>query len=238
MSYELFVVRKLPQALSSEQFDYYYKLMKEGDLDARNMLITHNLRLVSNEVTNKYNKNLNEFKELMSIGIMGLIKAVDTYNNDKGSFANYAITCIDNEIKSSFKKGRKLRTNTISLNIPINEKGNVERLDLMEDESARVVENYERYLIIEIIKDLVSELDERERFVLSHRYGFDDVEIKTQIELAKILKTSRSSVAMIEYRALEKIKKRLEKLGYIDRNINSQKRTRKPSNIISQDKCI
>lgn len=233
MSYELFVVQELPQVLSSDDFDYYYMRMQEGDMNARNIIITHNLRLVGNEVTKKYNKNPKEFKELMSIGIMGLIKAVNTYKPDKTSFANYAITCIDNEIKRYFKKGCKLRKNTISLNVPITEEEDVLRIDLIEDETANVAFNYERYLMIEIIKQLVLELDEKEKYVLTYRFGFDDCDIKTQKELASILKTSRSNIAMIEMRALDKIKKRLEKLGYIDHNINSKKRTMIQSNKIS-----
>jgi RNA polymerase sporulation-specific sigma factor len=196
-----------PEVLSPEKELELINLMKSGDLNARNELIEHNLRLVAH-IVKKFENTKEDKDDLLSIGAFGLIKAVDSYKLDSGvKLATYASRCIENEILMHLRSNKK-RKDVTSLYTPIGEdkEGNEIRLcDIIEDPSPLlstklIKEEYENKL-----KKALNILDERELDILSRRFGLNDTFIETQKEIAKSLKISRSYVSRIEKRALTKI---------------------------------
>jgi RNA polymerase sporulation-specific sigma factor len=187
---------------------------KNGDGAAKDTLILHNMRLVAH-VAKKYSTSEEEQDDLLSIGTIGLIKAVNTFKADFGSrFATYAIRCIDNEMLMYFRSKRKTR-GEISLYEPIgtDKEGNqIHLFDVLETTDADVAEELEKQ---ERIRRLAGNrgtlLTERENWIITKRFGLDGGEEMTQREIAAALGISRSYVSRIEKRALEKLKRFLLK---------------------------
>ena len=196
-----------PPALTAEEEKEYILLMENGDINARNKLIEHNLRLVAH-IAKKYENTFEDKDDILSIGIIGLIKAVDSYNfNAKNKLATYAAKCIENEILMHFRSNKNKRNYT-SLQTPIglDKDGNeIELLDIVKDESIIVDE---QMVIDEQHKKLhqsLKLLNERELDIISRRYGLYNKKIETQKDIAKAMKISRSYVSRIEKRALMKL---------------------------------
>ena len=196
--------------LTMEQESECLKKMKNGDLEARNELIERNMRLVAH-VAKKYQNPENEMEDLISIGTIGLIKAVETYKEDYGSrLATYAARCIDNELLMHFR-AKKKTSKEVSLYEPIgtDKEGNqIHLLDIVESEEPDVVEMMERTRQIEKLLGLVPKvLQERELYIVVHRYGLFGNKAMTQREIASAVGISRSYVSRIEKKALDKLKK-------------------------------
>ena len=196
-----------PDVLSPEEELELLERLKLKDLDARNKLIEHNLRLVAH-IVKKFENTKEDKDDLLSIGAFGLIKAVDSFKIESGAkLATYASRCIENEILMHLRSNKK-RKDVTSLYTPIGEdkEGNEIRLcDIIEDptplySSTLIKEEYETKL-----KAALKILDERELDILSRRFGLNDTFIETQKEIARSLKISRSYVSRIEKRALTKI---------------------------------
>lgn len=196
-----------PDVLSPDEELELLERLKLKDLDARNKLIEHNLRLVAH-IVKKFENAKEDKDDLLSIGAFGLIKAVDSFKIESGAkLATYASRCIENEILMHLRSNKK-RKDVTSLYTPIGEdkEGNEIRLcDIIEDptplySSTLIKEEYETKL-----KAALKILDERELDILSRRFGLNDTFIETQKEIAKSLKISRSYVSRIEKRALTKI---------------------------------
>ena len=196
-----------PDVLSPDEELELLERLKLKDLDARNKLIEHNLRLVAH-IVKKFENAKEDKDDLLSIGAFGLIKAVDSFKIESGAkLATYASRCIENEILMHLRSNKK-RKDVTSLYTPIGEdkEGNEIRLcDIIEDptplySSTLIKEEYETKL-----KAAPKILDERELDILSRRFGLNDTFIETQKEIAKSLKISRSYVSRIEKRALTKI---------------------------------
>ncbi len=196
-----------PDVLSPDEELELLERLKLNDLDARNKLIEHNLRLVAH-IVKKFENAKEDKDDLLSIGAFGLIKAVDSFKIESGAkLATYASRCIENEILMHLRSNKK-RKDVTSLYTPIGEdkEGNEIRLcDIIEDptplySSTLIKEEYETKL-----KAALNILDERELDILSRRFGLNDTFIETQKEIAKSLKISRSYVSRIEKRALTKI---------------------------------
>lgn len=196
-----------PDVLSPDEELELLERLKLKDLDARNKLIEHNLRLVAH-IVKKFENTKEDKDDLLSIGAFGLIKAVDSFKIESGAkLATYASRCIENEILMHLRSNKK-RKDVTSLYTPIGEdkEGNEIRLcDIIEDptplySSTLIKEEYETKL-----KAALKILDERELDILSRRFGLNDTFIETQKEIAKSLKISRSYVSRIEKRALTKI---------------------------------
>lgn len=197
----------LPQILSKEDEEKYIMLWEQGDVNARNELIEHNLRLVAH-IAKKYNQN-NDNEDLISIGTIGLIKAVSTYKADKGRIATYASKCIENEILMFLRQNKK-RQNDISLQegVGVDKEGNEVTLEeKLADEGKSVEEITALKLIVERLYKIMKErLTPREFEIVTLRYGLNGEKEVTQREIAKAMKISRSYVSRIETKALNKLK--------------------------------
>ncbi|MBR2402859.1 MAG: RNA polymerase sporulation sigma factor SigK [Lachnospiraceae bacterium] len=183
--------------------------MKNGDLEARNELILRNMRLVAH-VAKKYQSREEELEDLISIGTIGLIKAISTYREEYGSrLATYAVRCIDNELLMYFR-AKKKTSREMSLYEPIgtDKEGNqIQLMDVIVSEDADVVEQMELNRKTEKLTKIISEvLSGRELFIIINRYGLFGKDSMTQREIADKLGISRSYVSRIEKRALEKLK--------------------------------
>ena len=188
--------------------------MKNGDQMAKDELILHNMRLVAH-VAKRYSSSEEEMEDLLSIGTVGLIKAVNTFKADFGSrFATYAIRCIDNEMLMHFRGKRKTR-GEVSLFEPIgtDKEGNqIHLFDILETADEDVaLELEKRSQIEQLMRNMKEILSEREYYIITKRYGLYGEEEKTQREIAHEIGISRSYVSRIEKHALEKLKKFLIK---------------------------
>lgn len=201
-----------PKPLSKEKEQEYLVLSAKGDKDAKEILVKHNLRLVAH-IAKKY-ANYGDNDELISIGSIGLIKAVESFKSDKGtSLATYASRCIENEILMTMRTTKKHRSN-VSLNEPIgvDKDGNeLVIMDMLESDQ-NVIEDVENSIMMEKLTAITkSVLDKREYEIIKMRYGLENTGALTQREVAKKFNISRSYVSRIEKKALEKIKKSINK---------------------------
>lgn len=206
-------MQPFPQPLSAAQEASYLRQYQNGDMHARDILIERNLRLVAH-IVKKYIHSGKETDELISIGIIGLVKAVNTYNFDKGSrLATYAARCIDNELLM-LMRGDKKRSREVSLYDPIgtDKEGNeITLLSIIEHNNEDVVEQLARKQSLQKLSKIISEvLTPREYFVVIRRYGLFGHSESTQRELASQLNISRSYVSRIEKKALEKLRHHLD----------------------------
>lgn len=202
-----------PKPLSAQQEAEAFRRMAEGDTSARSELIEHNLRLVAHVVKKYYTSNA-DTEELISIGTVGLIKAVSTFNNSKSTrFATYAAKCIDNEILMFFRSAKKsARDVYLDEPVDIDKDGNSMSLmdiiaedDNMVDRIDTMIKSRQLYGFVE------NSLDDREREIILYRYGLYGKKPLTQREVAEKLDISRSYVSRIEKKALEKLKNEYEK---------------------------
>lgn len=203
--------RSFPPPLTPEEEAGCFVLMKNGDRDARKKLIEHNLRLVSHIVKKYYTQNKNQ-DDLTSIGTIGLIKAVDSFNAENGArFATYASKCIQNEILMYFRSTKKTALE-VSLNetIDMDKDGNpLTYMDVISIDDTIAEELDIKISGEAAIRIINSYLTEREREIIVLRYGLDGNAPLTQRELAAKLDISRSYVSRIEKTALEKIRYRM-----------------------------
>ena len=201
-----------PKPLSAREEAHYLKLSAQGDLEARNILIERNLRLVAH-IMKKYYAQTADQEDLISIGTIGLIKGITTFDPDKGArLATYAARCVENEILMYFRAQRK-SSHDVSLSDYIETGSDGTALSLMdvvgEDEDlSEQINNQEQLQQVRKLVDTC--LTEQERQVICLRYGLLDNKPQRQREVAKIIGISRSYVSRIEKRALEKLHKELE----------------------------
>jgi RNA polymerase sporulation-specific sigma factor len=198
--------------LTPEQENECLKKLKKGSLEARNELTLHNMRLVAH-VAKKYSGERDN-EDLISIGIIGLIKAINSFDINKGNrLGTYAAKCIENEMLMMFRNEKK-RSRDVSLNEPIgtDKEGNtICLIDVVESDNEDVISNMERQENVEMIRDIVeNKLTKREREIIERRYGMNGRESETQKIIGKDLNISRSYVSRIEKRALEKIKSTID----------------------------
>lgn len=197
------------EPLSKEEEEKYVKLMFEGNADARNKLIEHNLRLVAH-IVKKFSANDNMTDDLISIGTIGLIKGIDTYkDNKKTKITTYAARCIQNEILMYFRANKK-SNNDVSLSdsIGYDKEGNeINLIDVIEDKTPDMIENIFLKDNIKSLEKYLKLLNNRERDIIAKRYGLNGEDEKTQKQIAKDFHISRSYVSRIEKRALTKLLK-------------------------------
>ena len=198
-----------PKPLSQKEETACFVLMSNGDKSAKDMLIEHNLRLVAH-IVKKYSFSLEEQDELISIGTIGLIKAVSTFDHTKGArFATYASRCIENEILMSFRAAKK-SAGDIYMNEPVetDKDGNALTLIDLIDDGVDIHEQVD--LLIrskQLYRFLDKCLDSRELDIIIYRYGLYGRKPHTQSETAARLGISRSYVSRIEKKAIEKLKR-------------------------------
>ena len=181
-----------PQPLSQENEAKFIVQMQEGDENARNKLIEHNLRLVAH-IVKKFDNTGEDMEDLISIGTIGLIKGVESFKVGKGTkLATYAARCIENEILMHLRALKKV-SRDVSLHDPIGQdkEGNeISLIDILEAENDNIIEYIQLNMEIEKMQDYFSVLDNREKEVIIYRYGLNDYQEMTQREIAKRLNLS------------------------------------------------
>lgn len=199
-----------PKPLSKEKEEEYIRLAEQGDKEAKEILIKHNLRLVAH-IAKKY-ANYGDNDELISVGSIGLIKAVDSFKSGRGTqLATYASRCIENEILMTLRVTKKHRQ-SVSLSDPIGVDKDGNELTIMDmlSEGGSVIEDVESNILMEKLGEITSRcLSEREYEIVRMRYGLGGAPALTQREVAAKFGISRSYVSRIEKHALAKIKERL-----------------------------
>ncbi|MBQ3816806.1 MAG: RNA polymerase sporulation sigma factor SigK [Clostridia bacterium] len=199
-----------PPPLSAAKERELLKKSADGDIEARNTLVEHNLRLVAH-IVKKYYTPGSEQDDMISIGTIGLIKAVSTFNGDKGiRLATYAARCIENEILMYFRNQKKSSQDVfISDPVDTDKDGNALTLiDVIADDSD-IAEEIDKKMKLEKLKVIIAGcLDEREKTIIELRYGLYGQNELTQRDIAKRLNISRSYVSRIEKSALEKLRRK------------------------------
>lgn len=197
-----------PLTLAEEQL--YFEKFKNGDEEAKNILIERNLRLVAH-VIKKYQVNIKDQDDLISIGTIGLIKAINTFDIEKNiRLATYAARCIDNEVLMMMRSCKKFQ-NEVSLQEPIgtdNEGNEINLLDILKSDNEAVLDEVElKIQVKKLYQNMKKVLSQREKIIVELRYGLFNGTPKTQREIASILSISRSYVSRIEKKAIKKLGK-------------------------------
>lgn len=202
-----------PKPLSPEDEKLYLQKFKNGDIEAKEILIRHNLRLVAH-IVKKFN-NAAEVDDMISVGSIGLIKAINTFSNDKGTqLATYAAKCIENEILMYIRANKKHRTNlSLADTVGVDREGNeITLMDLLFVKEDSIVDQVENNILLDKIIDIIKQvLDQREYTIISMRYSLGFNKCLTQREVASKLGISRSYISRIEKKALTKIRNELAK---------------------------
>ena len=201
-----------PPPLSATRERECLLAMKNGDVNAKNELIEHNLRLVAHIIKKYYSSSVQQ-DDLISIGTIGLIKAINTFDPDKGTrLATYAARCIENEILMQFRAQKKTAQD-ISVNEPIDtdSEGNpLTLMDIISTEDEIVEDIYKITMLKKLSTEVGRIKDPREKSIIMMRYGLDGMRPMTQLEVSKKLNISRSYVSRIEKKALKELRKALE----------------------------
>ena len=206
----LYSLKSFPQPLSPEKEAEVISKCKAGDKEARDMLVVHNLRLVAHIVKKYYTSN-KDVEDLISIGTIGLIKAIDTFDPDKGiRLATYASRCIENELLMMFRSGKK-QSKEVFIYEPIgsDKEGHyISLADILESVDIDVVDKIEKENNIDHLYKIIDDvLTEREKKIIVMRYGLNGNEPVTQKVIAKEIGISRSYVSRIEKKAIKKLSK-------------------------------
>ena len=211
-------MKTFKQPLTAKEEAAYLKLLQTGEgaerADAKEMLIEHNLRLVAH-IAKKYQNVDEEMEDMISIGTIGLNKAIDSFDAGKGKLSTYASRCIDNELLM-FLRAKKKTSREVSLYEPIgtDREGNeINLLDIIEQDQIDVIDRMEAEDKLSRLSGLIHDkLNDREREIITLRYGLTSEYEVTQREIGRKLGISRSYVSRIEKRALEKLREAFEAL--------------------------
>ena len=204
-------IQGFPKPLTKEEEQLWIEKLSQGDKEAREVLINHNLRLVAH-IVKKYNNSL-EADDLISVGTIGLIKAVDSFDGSKGVLlSTYASRCIENEILMLIRANKKYK-DTISLNTVLSPKADSDEMELAnlipaesEDDVFHQVET--GCLMQDVVNAMEKYLTPMEQEIIKYRYGICGHEPKTQKEVAEIFNISRSYISRIESKVLKTLQKR------------------------------
>ena len=209
----IFINNDFPLPLSKEEFARHFELFKKGDLKSKDILVRHNLKLVSKRIYSKF-KNINcEKRELFAIGLVGLVKAVNSFDIERGNaFSVFAISCIDHEILS-FLRGKKKYKDVVSLDeVVYIDSYDVEitRLDMLEDEDSVFLEFVEDSQKDFEVRKAVDKLEGRDLDIIKMYFGFYDDICYSGREIAEKYKISKQAISLIIRRNLEFLKQELE----------------------------
>lgn len=205
-------MKTFQKPLTSGEEAEYIRLLKEGTREeakqAKEILIERNLRLVAH-IAKKYQNVDEEMEDLISVGCIGLIKAIDTFDAGKGRLATYACRCIDNELLMLLRSKKKT-SREVSLFEPIGQdkEGNeIHLVDVIEQQQPDIIESMELGKNVRKLQELIEKcLNEREKQIVIMRYGLQGKQEATQSEIGELLGISRSYVSRIEKKALQKLK--------------------------------
>ena len=200
-----------PRPLKAEEERMYLERMAQGDLEARNILIEHNLRLVAHIMKKYYTPNGDQ-DDLISIGTIGLIKAINTYQPAKNiKLATYASRCIENEILMHLRKTANLKSE-VSFDEPLNTDWDGNELllsDILGTESDLVMKPIEADVDRQLLSDALEKLEDREREIITLRFGLDGRPERTQKEVADRLGISQSYISRLEKRIISRLKREI-----------------------------
>ena len=198
----------LPPPLSNEEEILQVSLFREGSIEARNILIEHNLHLVV-YVAKRFENDIYNLEDLISIGTLGLIKGINTYKTDKNiKLATYASRCIENEILMYLRKKQRQKTE-VSLDEPLNKDYDGNELllsDVISDEPTHLIDEINFEEDKKSLQECLQELKPREKEILEMRFGLNDNEELTQKEVADFLGISQSYISRLEKKILQKLK--------------------------------
>ena len=200
-----------PQPLPPDEEARLLERMADGDADARNLLVEHNLRLVAH-IVKKFDNTGEDADDLISIGTIGLIKAINTFDPGKNTrLATYAARCIENEILMHLRATKKTRGEVLLFDpIGADKEGNeITLLDILGTDADMVADRVERRIESQRLRETLTGLRRREKKILELRYGLLDGVRQTQREISKLLGISRSYVSRIEKRAIHKLQERM-----------------------------
>lgn len=205
-------MKTFKKPLSYEEENHFLSLVKNGDKEARNLLVEYNLRLVAH-IVKKYSMSYHDTEDLISIGTIGLIKAINTYDAKKGNrLATYASRCIENELLMKLRQEKKI-SKEVSLYEPIgtDKEGNeISLMDIISSEEDGILSDLiVKEQVAKLSRIIPDVLDEKELQVVTLRYGLSNEQALTQREVAEILSISRSYVSRIEKKALLKLRSAL-----------------------------
>jgi len=202
-----------PEPLSKTEEEYYLRKYFSGDKSARDILIEHNLRLVAH-IAKKFTDNQQELEDYISIGTIGLIKAIDSFKENKGyKISTYASRCIENEILMHIRSTKKIKQE-VSMNqvIGTDKDGNdmelVNTIDLQEKDAIDSI--HDKTILSKVLNFLNKNLNSREKYIMNRRYGLDGKDSKTQQEVADELGISRSYVSRIETKVQRLLSKNIK----------------------------
>ena len=204
-----------PKPLSAKDEQFYIERYKNGDMAARDVLIEHNLRLVAH-IAKKYSNSSEDNEDIISIGTIGLIKGITSFDPSKGTrLATYAARCVDNEILMLMRTQKKTQGDvSLSETIGVDKEGNqIMLIDILKSDTSDIFDKINTDIQVrQLYENIKSELDERERKVIILRYGIGGTKAYTQREVAKLLNISRSYVSRIEKKAVGKLGKGIKEV--------------------------
>ena len=204
-----------PRPLSAQEEKKYVERMLAGDIEARNVLVEHNLRLVAH-IAKKYYTQSDEQDDLISIGTIGLIKAINTYRSDKNiKLATYASRCIENEILMHLRKTAPQKSE-VSFDEPLNTDWDGNELllsDILGTDEDLVLKPIEDDVDRQLLMDAVDKLTAREKQIITLRFGLGGREEKTQKEVADLMGISQSYISRLEKRIIVRLKKEILKMS-------------------------
>lgn len=231
---ELFIdASNLPNPLSKSELYELLDKAKQGDTKAIKIIAEHNIRVVLYRVTNKFKFVEYDKKDLVSIGNIGLMKAITTFDKSKNNgFATYAIKCIDNEILMFLRKLKKdLNIDSIDRPFFRNKDGKELKIEEVVSDGTDIVEEYEREVVHEKIRKIVSELPLRDREIIMLRFGFYNDKCYSQSEVANMMNISRARVSMLITKVIGKLRQELQRLDIIElktkKNLSAPHKERK-----------
>lgn len=214
-----FVNEEIPKPFTQEEQIEYFKRYKNGDLEARNSLITHNIKLVMSIVMSKYKYSGYDLEDLVSIGMIGLIKAVDTFDIDRLLyFSTYGAKCINNEILMSLRDKEK-ETSSLDEPVRINDDGSeITLIEVIPDKKTNLELSHIINELRSVVSKYIDEIDNpRDRMIIKLAYGFDSERL-TQSKIAGMLKLSRPYISRVVTKRSKQIIYKLYKDGLIDLN--------------------
>lgn len=206
--------KSFPRPLDRETEALYLRRLQEGDEEARNLLVEHNLRLVAH-IVKKFDNTGEDTDDLISIGTIGLIKAVNTFDPDKKiKLATYASRCIENEILMYLRRNNKTRTE-VSFDEPLNVDWDGNELllsDVLGTDGDMIYRNLDEEIDRDLLHKALAKLSERERTIMELRFGLDGGEERTQKDVADLLGISQSYISRLEKRIINRLRKEFSKM--------------------------
>ena len=202
-----------PEPLTKTEEEYYIRKYLEGDKEAKNKLIEHNLRLVAH-IAKKYSSNEQDMEDLISIGTIGLIKAINSFSSEKNfKISTYASRCIENEVLMHLRATKKIKSE-VSMNTIIGTDKDGNDMELLETLNANTKDAidtiYNKVVADQVIDYINNKLPKREKYIMELRYGLNGLNPKTQQQIANELGIFRSYVSRIETKVQNKLKKHIK----------------------------